>query len=431
MKKKTLITAVLTFCAVLELVGFGLKTESLAYYDWGPVSVTLGETTVSMKKNETVTISAQVSPASDDQLPGCGMAQCPQQCGPDCVNEHGDCQCAGTTYQTYYASVKISSSDTTIANASYKAGVVRITGIAPGEAVIRVTGSLRQYSDTTKEIKVTVTDTSSSAVAATPASTQSTVAPVQNSDKTSSPTTGTPSVQTPTASSPTEELPSPTNGESGASADSTQNTCVPEDGTVGLQMGKYVQIELTDNETVYREAFAEIQGQDINKTFKKTDNSGNVLYSWTFNGLNITTPAAIDLTILNTAAAEGKIEKLVKQNKYAKIFSFAYSGVLPGKAEIYIRVSDTYQNGQLLSLFRYNPETKLLEPVADKIKVENGCAVFTLDHCSDYVLVPKNKNWWIVPVGIAAAVIAVAFIAFKLIARRKKRYAAWDGEDNT
>ncbi len=44
-------------------------------------------------------------------------------------------------------------------------------------------------------------------------------------------------------------------------------------------MDKYIQIDLPDDGTVQASEFADIQGQDISKTFQKKDESGNVAYS--------------------------------------------------------------------------------------------------------------------------------------------------------
>lgn len=146
----------LTVVYVLTICTFGISAS--AYFDRGSVAVTVGETAVTVKQGQKLSVSVSVDPSKDDQLPGCGMAECPQICGEmGCFNEKGDCQCAGVEYKTYYADVAAKSSNAAVATASCSSGVLSIKGISPGKATITVKGSLRQYRDGAKTIDVTVT----------------------------------------------------------------------------------------------------------------------------------------------------------------------------------------------------------------------------------------------------------------------------------
>lgn len=100
--------------------------------------------------------------SSSTQLPGCGMAECPQICGEkDCLNAKGECTCGGTTYDTYYADVSASSSDSSVAAATYSGGTLKIKAVGRGTVKITVTGSLRQHSDGKASLSVTVSSSSS------------------------------------------------------------------------------------------------------------------------------------------------------------------------------------------------------------------------------------------------------------------------------
>ena len=132
-------------------------TMAWAYFDRGPVKVTAAQNSVSVAVGKSTTVSISTSPSSDDQLPGCGMAECPQICGEkNCLDENGECTCNGTEYKTYYTDVTTASSNSSVAKASYNNGVLTITGVSAGEADVTVTAALRQYTSTTQTIHVTV-----------------------------------------------------------------------------------------------------------------------------------------------------------------------------------------------------------------------------------------------------------------------------------
>ena len=97
---------------MLCLIGLIIGSWSMtahAYFDRGPVEVSLGHSSVSLKEGESVSVSVKLSPSSSRQLPGCGMPECPQICGEkECLDSKGECTCAGTTYHTYHATAEVS-----------------------------------------------------------------------------------------------------------------------------------------------------------------------------------------------------------------------------------------------------------------------------------------------------------------------------------
>ena len=61
-----------------------------------------------MTAGSSTTVSVSLSPASDQQTEGCGMAECPQICGEkECLDANGQCTCNGTEYKTYTTSVAV------------------------------------------------------------------------------------------------------------------------------------------------------------------------------------------------------------------------------------------------------------------------------------------------------------------------------------
>ncbi len=92
---------IVAFC--LSALFFPFQSE--AYFNRGTVSVSLGENALSMTAGTVSSVSVTIDPIKQDQLPGCGMAECPQTCGDGCLNESGECMCAGTEYRTYYSEI--------------------------------------------------------------------------------------------------------------------------------------------------------------------------------------------------------------------------------------------------------------------------------------------------------------------------------------
>ncbi|MCF0120171.1 MAG: hypothetical protein HUJ65_00915, partial [Oscillospiraceae bacterium] len=148
--------AFLAVCIVI--VSAASLQPATAYFNRGAVGISAGMSSVSLEAGQSISVSVDLSPASEDQLPGCGMAECPQICGEkDCLDENGECTCNGTIPNTYRTSVSCASSNTAVASASYSSGAVTITANAAGEAVITLTASLRQHTDTSTSISVSVT----------------------------------------------------------------------------------------------------------------------------------------------------------------------------------------------------------------------------------------------------------------------------------
>ena len=123
---------------------------------------------VSVASGSSTTIACTVSPEAESQLPGCGMAECPQACDGlvkpgdskpgGCLDANGWCTCAGTGYYTAYTSVQVSSSDPSVARASYASGVLSIVGYRPGTATISISASLSKHAPSAASTTVTVYD---------------------------------------------------------------------------------------------------------------------------------------------------------------------------------------------------------------------------------------------------------------------------------
>ena len=104
MKKRKKLLALLCAAALMQCL---FTVPSFAYFNRGTVSMQLGQSSINLAAGKSASVSVTIDPIKEQQLPGCGMAECPQSCGnTGCLNEYGECTCGGTSYQTYYSGVK-------------------------------------------------------------------------------------------------------------------------------------------------------------------------------------------------------------------------------------------------------------------------------------------------------------------------------------
>lgn len=139
------------------------QTPVLAVVHQGTIGVAVSSESLLLLPGQSENVSVTFTPSSSDQLECCDKPDCPESCtkwtmmGATCLDENGQCTCLGTTYQTYYASADVSSSDTGVATASYDgSSTITISAVSPGTATITVTASLRQFTSSSVTIMVTV-----------------------------------------------------------------------------------------------------------------------------------------------------------------------------------------------------------------------------------------------------------------------------------
>lgn len=134
--------------------------SSRAYYDRGKVTVICGMKNMSLEPGKEMTISLNVNPIQDSQTPGCGMAECPDTCGPTCMDENGNCTCAGKEYQIYKTDISVVTSNPSVAVGTCYGGTLVVRAVGPGEATLTVKGNLREWTSGTDSVQVLVTEKS-------------------------------------------------------------------------------------------------------------------------------------------------------------------------------------------------------------------------------------------------------------------------------
>lgn len=150
-----------TICLITALMAFGLaasgpRPEAWAYIDQGPVGVEIAQGEIALETGQDAAIACTITPEYSDQLSGCGMATCPQNCTEGCLDENGQCVCGGRDYQRWYTQVTTMSTDPSVARAGYSGGVLSVSAYEPGQATITISTSLRQFQGTSVTLHVTV-----------------------------------------------------------------------------------------------------------------------------------------------------------------------------------------------------------------------------------------------------------------------------------
>lgn len=120
------------------------------------------------------------------------------------------------------------------------------------------------------------------------------------------------------------------------------------------------------------------------------DTTGNAttLYTWTFDGSKITdTNLNLNLKLnVGTSKSKETIDTLVPDKEKSLLLEFLHHGALPAGTTVKVNVLGKYNNGDLVTLYYYNEETKALEMVAKNLEVKDGFVELALEHCSEYVL---------------------------------------------
>ena len=390
----------LIFVLALLITGVMTCSDSFAYFQRGSVGVYAGQSSVSVSQGGSAAVSLSFSPASSSQLPGCGMAECPQICGEkDCLDANGECQCGGGGYTTYYASAVAYSSNTSVATASCSGSTVYISGISPGSATITVTASLRQFTSTSTSIYVTVSGSTQSTTQATTASSGQVSAKSVKKNK------------------------SKKNKNDETDTEGTTKT-------VDSDRGKISFVMIPDGKTG-KDALESIKGKDGFVDFQKKDDADTILYAWEFAGKDVTDPRDMDLNLEFSQEA-------FKGCKYGSKSDSLYiqrgdKEALPGKAGTYIRVADWFKDSDKLYLYSFDKENGA-RVIEDELSVENGYVTCSTMYGEADKYILSTEKWDVaketvkeekgshtgVWIGIAAAALIAVLAAAFIVKNRKK-----------
>ncbi|MVM54268.1 hypothetical protein [Gordonibacter urolithinfaciens] len=343
--RRTLLGLALTIALVLAL----LPTQALAYYNRGSVSVALGTTGVEVQAGATASVTVAITPASDDQTEGCGMPKCPQGCSDTCADENGQCRCSGPDYKTYYPTAVASSSNASVAVATYSGGALTVYGKSEGEATITVRASLRQFTDAEDTLKVTVSGTAAGAQAGSAAfvDVPETAAAVQE-DK----------------------------------ADIVDKTV----------MGRPVRNVRINDACDAAARLAEMAGIDGDVTFWEGDTYYHPNYSLTFNGTTYDASAVqpFDVNLAVSTEAEGVLNQPLSGVQGFVAVDFAQKGALPAPATVYAQAKTALSDDDSVALFSYDGGAKAFVREEAPAAMVGGYATFTVQEGKTYVVSSRD-----------------------------------------
>ncbi len=101
-------------------------------------------------------------------------------------------------------------------------------------------------------------------------------------------------------------------------------------------------------------------------------------YVWNFNASDLKNVSQMDDNFDSEIQTKTQTDSEV-------VINFKHHGVLPGKATVQVNVGDGL-NGDNRYLYYYNEGTNSLELISSNVSVKKGKAIFTITHCSKYIL---------------------------------------------
>ncbi len=145
-----------------------------------------------------------------------------------------------------------------------------------------------------------------------------------------------------------------------------------------------IVITLKDNDILTKEHLDKIKKSKLNAYFVRKENN-KTIYSWMFNSKNISNQSNINMTLSFMASNKAKLEKLTDYREGIYL-NFSYHGNLPKDTIIRIYVGDKYSDGDVLNLYYLDGDKDDITYMKQEVKVSNGYAEISIDHCSDYFL---------------------------------------------
>ena len=425
-----------------------------AYFSYPAPSISVPEL-VELYSGDSQQVTCAVDPLSERQLPGCGMAECPQACdgleNPQtgvtggCLNADGWCTCAGTMYSTVQTNVSVSSSNPSVARASWAGGVLSIKGYKAGSVTITVNAALAKHESASAQVHVEVVappaasqqEQGSSDAGGTAAASESGNAGASAANAGASSTTGT---STSTGGSTKNESKSASGSGSGSGSKSSSGSgsnSTSGSGSnavsaspVGQTANPVVSVEGAEDAVageVGNEAVAEIVsregeriitvrvgGADASEMLAKVAGTGGRVTFWsggtadspdvslTLRGEDVSAGdvEGFDISLKASKKGSGDVAELLAGVERSVVVELGGAEKLPAEGEMYVRTSAVYGDGADVKLYRYSAGATEAEDEADgsfalldgDVKVSDGYASFKVDSAAAYVLADDDLD---------------------------------------
>lgn len=412
--------------------------------------VNLGSATVSLPGSVSLTsgtgtaVSAPCSPAYSDQIPNCMNDYCPSGCdfgmtgtGTACQDKGtGQCTCYGYGYSRHFPSCTVSSSDPSVARASWGNDTLSIQGYRAGTATITVYPSLRLFSSVPSSITVTVGEAVSESGA-------------------SGGTTGGSSGNASTGSG------SGSAGASVAPAASPQSAGVVSviSSIAGSNPDAGDGVEAASAEDTYRigdegvsvpELLKSVAGTDKVLSLWGGDNAEAPQYIWQIPGSKLSADdnLNLDLAVTDEAASNAQLASLLDGIGYAA-FRIAQGGELPGTMQLFWRTANELPNDAVVDVYTFDDESGTFAKAYSNLKTAEGYICFNAAVGGTYVVsddsdlesggistveqatfggdsgktikdpADASASWALYAVGAVVAVTAMAVVVALIVRKRR------------
>ncbi len=373
MKLKRIAAALLSVVIASSLI---IPNTAFAVVNLGTVSISM-QGSVSVASGSSVAVAAYANPEYSDQLPNCMNSYCPSGCdfgntGQSCEDKAtGQCTCYGYGYSRYYPSCTVSSSDSSVARASWSGGTLSIAGYAPGTATITVYPSLRLFSSAPASIVVNVYGQQP----ATPAETPSV----------------TPSADGASDSGSNQVSVAPAAQPKATSVVSVVSSIAKEDGSTDSSETESAKAEDTfhigDEGVSVPELLSQYAGTDKILSLWGGDNEEAPQYIWEIPASKLSADADlnIDLAVSKLESGEGKIGELLSGVTYSA-FSIAHESDLPGTMQLFWRTADSIDNGAVVDVYWFDEASSTFEKVYSNLKTAEGYVCFNVAKGGTFVV---------------------------------------------
>ncbi len=161
---------------------------------------------------------------------------------------------------------------------------------------------------------------------------------------------------------------------------------VSEDPVIALRYYADMANNASVPEDIQRQLYLNLIGQSKDLSYIFSDGLGELSYSWTFTGTDITEETkgiAVSDMLIELDKADSPAAAALAQFVQADSVDFAHDGPLPAPAAIQIPVD---LDDGVYELMYMNEVTGELELVSN-VTVKDGVASFVIEHCSTYVIV--------------------------------------------
>lgn len=326
----------------------GWAAPAEAYFNRGAVSVEVEASELQVHAGEQASASLALTPASDTQLEGCGMPSCPQSCSDSCMDENGQCGCAGKEASEYTPAVVATSSDPSVAVAVADGSSLTVYAKKAGDATITVRASLRQFTDGTDTVEVHVTGRAEDAAGSANAY-----------------------VEIPAAAE-------------AANVEAEELEVVEK--TV---MGRTIRYVKLNGAADAAECLREMAGVDGDLTFWMGDTYYQPDWSITFTGTDYAEEDVdeVDAALSTSREASGTLTEPLDGLEGFEIVSLAQSGAFPAAARVYVRADDLFAEDAAVALYAYDSTSRSFTEVeGSDAQMAGAYALFTVSEGGEYVL---------------------------------------------